>query len=900
MAARERDADSGVQHREISATKEYYKRILESLYFPDIHARQEGIDEAHKQTFEWIFDRLGNEVRPWDHFVDWLEEGRGTYWISGKAGSGKSTLMSFICHDSRTDEALRIWSGTNEVFKPSFFFWSPGSQLQKSLAGLLRSLIYQIVGRFPDLMPMLANSMGPSQHGFHQLPTWTEQRLRATLQNLLSVGLEQYRLCIFIDGLDEFHGNHATLLDLIRNLGRSTRVKFCLSSRPYRPFKDELGSSHMLKLHDLTEPDIRRYVSDKLKGVSLKASQIPYSSSTIEDTIDIILQKAEGVFLWVNLAVRDQLEGIRNGDDAEQLRERLEILPTEIEEVYGHMLLGVDKVYQKEVARYVGSVLQEGSWSLFGFALAEHKRIDDIVLFSPDISIYDIRQHCKSIEERIATTCKGFLEVRKEIDFEEWQIRVTAPSSYDPGPWEYFAKSLKDWNIPLKQREELTELEFLRTCNRVEFLHRTAFDFFKNNEQGKGFLKVNTSANSHPQMLRVKALLADLIVFPVSPDDDDVTNSLDGIMFSASIAEDETGVAQPALMDLVDRSITKLCERSRGLAPDIHWCKVWYPSRYYPADRISYPVDFLGFAAWYGLSKYVEHILGSQSGQPTADITDYLLRCFVDGLEWHYRGELKLIPILLKRGADPNVGTLNNTVWGLFLLVLYGRCSHQDQDSVDFLSESARHSVKAFLGSGANVNEEIHCRLNRSLASQNVTHSVNSPSIVMTSYMIRVRLSARSVLQQLYAKSPNFFEIEDTLIASGASLSLQCTDLIVTVEVDSFHIVDVDSKLSMEQLKLLTDTCEKYLHATKEPWAQRLEMLDPHVRELFQELDIEQLCEQDKELESSPPQEEHSQEDKSSTNTDRISDEPSIDTADSAPCEAREHPHSSNSSQEEN
>ena len=869
-----------MQHREISATKEYYKRILESLYFPDIHARQEGIDEAHKQTFEWIFDKLGNEVRPWDHFIDWLEEGRGTYWISGKAGSGKSTLMSFICHDSRTDEALRIWSGTNEVFKPSFFFWSPGSQLQKSLAGLLRSLIYQIVGRFPDLVPMLANSMGPSQHGFHQLPTWTEQRLRATLQNLLSVGLIKYRLCIFIDGLDEFHGNHATLLDLIRNLRRSTRVKFCLSSRPHRPFKDELESSHMLKLHDLTEPDIRRYVSDKLKGVSLKASQIPYSSSTIDDTIDIILRKAEGVFLWVNLAVRDQLEGIRNGDDAEQLRERLEILPTEIEEVYGHMLLGVDKVYQKEVARYVGLVLHTAGWPLFEFALAEHKRIDDIVLFSPDISICDIGQHCKSIEERIATTCKGFLEVRKEMDFEEWQIRVTAPSSYEPGPWNNFAKSLKDWDIPLKEREELTELKFLRRYNRVEFLHRTAFDFFKNNEQGKGFMKVNNPANSHPQVLRVKAELAGLIVFPVSPDDDVVTDSLEEIMSGALTAEDATGVAQPALMDLVDRSITKLCERSRDLAPDIHWSRVWLPTGCHPADRRSLPVDFLGFAAWHGLSKYVEHILGSQSGQPTAEIADYLLRCFVHSLDYCLM-EPKLIPILLKRGADPNVETLNGTVWGLFLLVLYEGCSEEAWDSEDLLCVWARPSVKAFLGNGANFNEEIHCHLKRSLASQNVTHSVNSSSIAMTSYTIRLRLSARSVLQQLYDRSPSFFEIEDTLIASGASLYLECTGLFVRVSEPQLRLVN--PKLSKQQLKLLTDTCEKYLHATKEPWAQRLEMLDPHVRELFQELDIEQLCEQDEELRSSPSQEEDSQEAKSSTKTDRISDEPSIDAADSAP-----------------
>lgn len=311
-----------LQHRELIAAEDSYKRLLDSLYFPNIRSRQEGIEQAHKQTFEWIFDMAGNQVRPWHHFVDWLEKGHGTYWISGKAGAGKSTLMSFICQDSRTEMALRVWSGLNEVFIPNFFFWNPGTQLQKSLVGLLRSLIYQLVERFPDLMSVIISSMGSTQHRLQQLPTWTEHRLRVTLQHLLSYGLKAYSLCIFIDGLDEFSGDHTVLLDLIRNLRQIKRVKFCLSSRPYQSFKDEFGSSAMLKLQDLTEPDIRRYVSDKLDRAPLRASYVAYSSFKFKDTVDTIVEKAEGVFLWVNLAVRDQLEGIQNGDDVEQLREK--------------------------------------------------------------------------------------------------------------------------------------------------------------------------------------------------------------------------------------------------------------------------------------------------------------------------------------------------------------------------------------------------------------------------------------------------------------------------------------------------------------------------------------------------------------------------------------------------
>ena len=464
-------------------------------------ARQEGIDEVHKQTFEWIFDRPGNQARPWNNFIDWLERGHGTYWISGKAGSGKSTLMNFICHDPRTSTALRFWSGTTRLFTPHFFFWNPGSQLQKSLAGLLRSLIFQIMKSFPHLMPVLTKSIGTPQHGFHQLPTWTEKRLRATLQSLLSSGLQQCCSCIFIDGLDEFHGDDATLLGLIRTLGEGTHVKFCLSSRPYSSFKRELGSSPMLKLQDLTEPDIRKYVSARLEGKALWT----YKSSS---SIDVIVQKALGVFLWVRLVVRDQLEGIANGDDTEQLRERLLLLPTEIEDLYGHMLNGIQKIYWKEVAQSIRLVLDvKGEWSLFTFALAEHKCIDDILLSSSDIAVSDIRQHCRSTGERIATTCKGFLEVHEVMKLEAWQKQLTAPPERDLSSSQIFSKSLNDRNIPLERRERLVETRFLHDCTRVDFLHRTAFDFFKDNEQGKAFLKTHATADPHPQVLHSKALL---------------------------------------------------------------------------------------------------------------------------------------------------------------------------------------------------------------------------------------------------------------------------------------------------------------------------------------------------------------------------------------------------------
>jgi hypothetical protein len=110
------------------------QRILNSLAFEGMHRRFEAVDDAHYKTFEWIFepddsedyesdesDKI-NEDRDSDEgddlrrsssesFKHWLSLGRDIFHISGKLGSGKSTLMKFLCGHERTREGLQQWAG---------------------------------------------------------------------------------------------------------------------------------------------------------------------------------------------------------------------------------------------------------------------------------------------------------------------------------------------------------------------------------------------------------------------------------------------------------------------------------------------------------------------------------------------------------------------------------------------------------------------------------------------------------------------------------------------------------------------------------------------------------------------------------------------------------------------
>lgn len=59
--------------------------------------------------------------------------------------------MRLIEERLNAGDLLSSWTGFKPVIKVSHFFWSPGSKLQKSFLGFLRSLLYQILESQPAL-----------------------------------------------------------------------------------------------------------------------------------------------------------------------------------------------------------------------------------------------------------------------------------------------------------------------------------------------------------------------------------------------------------------------------------------------------------------------------------------------------------------------------------------------------------------------------------------------------------------------------------------------------------------------------------------------------------------------------------------------------------------------------
>ena len=415
------------EHESRRAGREQHTHLLESLWFAEIYVRQKTIYDAHGDTFQGIFDKSDRAVRPWDNFVAWLENGQGIYWISGKPGSGKSTLMSLLCQDDRTKEALEIWSGTKKLLMARFFFWSAGTMMQKNFDGFLRSLLWQILQEFPNI-DVLPSRIGSNleQNGrrvsYSQvIGVWTNRRLRETLHGVINKLQTSCCLCFFIDGLDEFDDDEDALIEFLQSIVSNNIVKVCLSSRPERKFEDAFGSSARLRLQDLTRNDIRRYVDARFQNEGAMTFENDYE---VNKLLEGIVDKAEGVFLWVFLAVKDQTCGLRDGDHLEELQKRLDRFPNEIEGLYTHMLHRIDKVDARQASMFLQMTLYEPNMSVLELALASYPDLEDILSSADEISKQQMVSLCQSTRKRLMTGCVGLLEVHEDPDQEDIEEQI--------------------------------------------------------------------------------------------------------------------------------------------------------------------------------------------------------------------------------------------------------------------------------------------------------------------------------------------------------------------------------------------------------------------------------------------------------------------------------------------
>ncbi|KAL2676736.1 hypothetical protein Neosp_010500 [[Neocosmospora] mangrovei] len=503
-------------------------KILNSLDYEERPRRHSAIPEAHQATFSWILqqDEPGASQASPGSFRRWLSGDSKLFWVSGKPGCGKSTFMKFVADNEKTKECLQQWAGHGELILARHFFTIYGTTIQRSLEGLLRSLLHNILEGEPKLIPKLLPTRWINTTKQRQ---WTQSELESALRAVAKMDLSVH-MCFFIDGLDEYSGDHLEICQTLKELSEPPFIKVCVSSRPWNVFEDAFGSSGESKLymHELTYQDILNYTRARLcqhprwSFVSSGPNGVA-SQSLINEVVD----RSMGVFLWVFLVTRLLREGLNNDDRFSDLKRRVSSYPDDLEEFFKHILASVDSFYHEKMASTL-MIARDAKTPLdiemFAFLDQEYDD-ENYALYPPvyqawlDDEIFLTASG--SIARRINGRCKGLLE------------------------WQNY---------------------------KMVFLHRTVFDFLQTPEMVR-FLQEKVRANfcSHLSLLRARIAWfkgTDFYQHHLGDEEPDLlkgdpkfVQSLRELARYARLASDEGGdieVAVSTLLDNAELGVTKM------------------------------------------------------------------------------------------------------------------------------------------------------------------------------------------------------------------------------------------------------------------------------------------------------------------------------------------------------
>lgn len=398
-------------------------RILKSLSFPELYTRYDSISKAEAQTFGWIYLKKQRFPELWSNFSDWMTETnadqRRVYWISGKPGSGKSTLMRYLEDNPKTLEKAMTWAGSHDLILASCYFWNSGTSNQKSCKGLLQTLLHQLLVQLPHFPTELFSSRTENRFGKDVLEhSWSVAVLREAIFKLINQYEKSSNFLLLIDGLDEFHGNdeqRSEVCDIIDDLSRLEHVKICTASRPWNIYINRFGQGPKLRLQDLTKADIKTFVAQRFESNQYFIEwQYTNPVQCLEFTTTIV-EKAQGVFLWVRLVVQSLLTGLSNSDDAIDLTRRLDEIPADLEAYFDKMMGNLDPFYHEHASQAFQFAAMGPSLLLLFKCIPATSITTASPHHTGSLAREDIANLQSNADRQINAWCSGLLESHKDI-----------------------------------------------------------------------------------------------------------------------------------------------------------------------------------------------------------------------------------------------------------------------------------------------------------------------------------------------------------------------------------------------------------------------------------------------------------------------------------------------------
>lgn len=260
--------------------------------------------------------------------------------------------MKFAMQDPRTLKLLEN-TAKNTWKLVAFFFHDRGSEIQRSLDGMMQEILHSILQQHPPLLGVITPlylDLIKSQRT--KVPRWDTLTLQTALLKIAQVRNPGVRLCLFLDALDEHGGDNEKLAMLLKEMVSDTenetvKIRVCLASRSWAVFTKHFGNCPGFAIHEHTVEDISSYITSRLAPDSL-GSQHLLNPNQLAMIAARITEKSSGVFIWVRLVVDQLSKDIQDGTPFGNLEHRVMEMPPELEDLYAHTLRRIEGVYCDE------------------------------------------------------------------------------------------------------------------------------------------------------------------------------------------------------------------------------------------------------------------------------------------------------------------------------------------------------------------------------------------------------------------------------------------------------------------------------------------------------------------------------------------------------------------------
>ena len=686
--------------------EEIEQTLISAISYSGMETRQQTVAKSYANTFDWALQTHTTKLQKWDSFTNWLESNDQIYWITGKPGSGKSTLVKYLSQskgdacstNSRCYPFLRRWAGERDLMVVPFYFWaSDNAELQKSRGGLLRTLLHLILCAKPWLVPIAFPLEWESLSltgSFYPLPMWSEEHLMKSLLQILSaLGEKDTCICFYIDGLDEFEGEPQLAITLVEQLAASGRhVKLCAASRPWNEFQEAFRLCPKLRLEDLTRDDIRLFVSKKLKNHPQFANLAIRDKSFANGIVDKIVDKASGVFLWVALVVNSLLSGLSTGDRIQDLEQAIDDLPAGLRELYERLLLSLPKQYRANRAEMIMLIeASQGILPLLVFAFADEQNLVSLTSFREKVMVDGaIAVHKHTAYLRLCDRWRGLLEVNS-MSLDD-RLTEADLNELEDTTLELDLKELEDGTLESDSESE-PEPEPDPTADQpVQYLHKTVREFVQSADQISALKSaLPADFDAHFQLCIGYCVAMKVKKPPIELRYTFCDNLVLRLLHHASLVADHNQLDVVKIIDQIPRSMFYNSYRANAFAVTGAQAKTskFIEGHKQPDDIVD---GLILLATRHGIVAYLERKLGhNQSTQRYSALLNE-----VEGITLPQAATIRW---LLERGADPNYHQSSLTLrpWARIMRRCWG------VHSLSRLSPAIRESVTAFVAYGADL-----------------------------------------------------------------------------------------------------------------------------------------------------------------------------------------------------